>query len=119
MPVRWIDRPTGRVIRRIETSRPGELVHVDTKKLSRIPRGGGWRAHGWETRSKDRQKVGYDNVHSMIDAYSRLAYSEILPIEDARDFTNIGPRVHGTVLARHLCGVDSVGTKAERPQKTS
>ena len=85
--LRWIDRPTGRVIRRIETSRPGELVHVDTKKLSRIPRGGGWRAHGWETRSKDRQKVGYDNVHSMIDAYSRLAYSEILPIEDAEHCT--------------------------------
>ena len=41
--LRWMDRPTGRVIRRIETSRPGELVHVDTKKLSRIPRGGGWR----------------------------------------------------------------------------
>jgi transposase InsO family protein len=81
--LRWIDRPTGRVIRRIETSRPGELVHVDTKKLSRIPAGGGWRAHGWETRSKNRKKVGYDNVHSMIDAYTRIAYSEILPIEDA------------------------------------
>jgi transposase InsO family protein len=80
--LRWIDRPTGRVVRRIETSRPGELVHVDTKKLSRVPRGGGWRAHGYETRSTHRQHVGYDYVHSMIDAYSRLAYSEILPIED-------------------------------------
>ena len=50
----WMDRPTGRVIRRIETSRPGELVHIDTKKLSRVPLGGGWRAHGWETRSKNR-----------------------------------------------------------------
>ena len=85
--LRWIDRPTGRVIRRIETSRPGELVHVDTKKLSRIPRGGGWRAHGWETRHKNRQRVGYDNVHSMIDAYSRVAYSEILPVEDAEHCT--------------------------------
>ena len=35
--LQWIDRPSGRVIRRIETSRPGELVHVDTKKLNRIP----------------------------------------------------------------------------------
>jgi transposase-like protein len=42
----WIDRPTGRVIRRIHTDRPGELVHVDVKKLGRIPDGGGWRAHG-------------------------------------------------------------------------
>jgi len=85
--LRWIDRPTGRVIRRIETSRPGELVHVDTKKLSRIPTGGGWRAHGYETRSRDRQRVGYDNVHSMIDAYTRIAYSEILPVEDAEHCT--------------------------------
>src|SRR3974377_852418 len=35
--LRWMDRPTGRVIRRIETSRPGELVHIDVKKLARIP----------------------------------------------------------------------------------
>ena len=44
--LRWMDRPTGRVIRRIDTDRPGELVHVDVKKLGRIPDGGGWRAHG-------------------------------------------------------------------------
>jgi hypothetical protein len=36
----WMDRPTGRVIRRIETSRPGELVHVDVKKLHQVPAGG-------------------------------------------------------------------------------
>ncbi len=41
-----MDRPTGRAIRRIETDRPGELVHVDIKKLGKIPTGGGWRAHG-------------------------------------------------------------------------
>ena len=81
--LRWMDRPTGRVIRRITTTRPGELVHVDTKKLSRIPTGGGWRAHGWETRHRTRaQRVGYDHVHSAIDAYSRIAYSEILSLED-------------------------------------
>jgi len=42
----WMDRPTGRVVRRIHTSRPGELVHIDVKKLGRIPPGGGWRATG-------------------------------------------------------------------------
>src|SRR5262245_9863096 len=81
--LQWMNRPTGRVVRRIETSRPGELVHVDIKKLSRIPVGGGWRAHGWETRTRNRQRVGYDYVHSAIDAYSRIAYSEILPDLDA------------------------------------
>jgi transposase-like protein len=41
-----MDRPTGRVIRRYERARPGELVHLDVKKLGRIPDGGGHRAHG-------------------------------------------------------------------------
>src|SRR5262249_2591725 len=44
----WLDRPSGRVIRRYERGRPGELVHVDTKKLGRIPPGGGHRVHGRE-----------------------------------------------------------------------
>ncbi len=46
--LRWMDRPTGRIIRRYEKDRPGELVHVDIKKLGRIPDGGGWRTLGWE-----------------------------------------------------------------------
>jgi transposase len=41
-----MDRPTGRVIRRYEREHPGELVHLDVKKLGRIPDGGGHRAHG-------------------------------------------------------------------------
>ena len=44
--LRWLDRPTGQVIRRIESSRCGELVHVDVKKLGKIPVGGGWRMVG-------------------------------------------------------------------------
>ena len=75
----WMDRPTGRVIRRIHTDRPGELVHVDVKKLGRIPDGGGWRVHGREaTRyGRERKSRGMACVHSAIDAHSRLAYSEI------------------------------------------
>ena len=78
----WMDRPTGQVIRRIHTDRPGELVHVDVKKLGRIPPGGGWRAHGrGNVVHQSKTKVGYDYVHSAIDAHSRLAYSEILANE--------------------------------------
>ena len=75
----WVDRPTGRVIRRIHTDRPGELVHVDVKKLGRIPDGGGWRIHGRAATGKTRHKLsrGMACVHSAIDAHSRLAYSEI------------------------------------------
>jgi transposase InsO family protein len=102
----WMDRPTGRVIRRIETSRPGELVHIDTKKLSRVPLGGGWRAHGWETRSKNRQHVGYDYVHSAIDAYSRVAYSEILPAEDRDCCTGF--------LQRAITWFAAIGVQVER-----
>lgn len=75
----WMDRPTGRVIRRIHTNRPGELVHVDVKKLARIPDGGGWRSRGREVTTKDqhRRSRGMACVHSAIDAHSRVAYSEI------------------------------------------
>ncbi len=85
-----LDRTTREPIRRYERSRPGELVHVDIKKLGRIPKGGGWRAHG---RSREhhggRHQVGYAYVHSAVDDYSRLAYSEVLDNEQgatAADF---------------------------------
>jgi transposase InsO family protein len=76
--IAWMDRPTGRVIRRIHTDRPGELVHVDVKKLGRIPPGGGWRMRGREhVPDSHTTRVGYDYVHSAIDAHTRLAFSEI------------------------------------------
>ena len=86
-----LDPMTGEVIRsskqtaiRYERSRPGELVHMDVKKLGRIPDGGGWRAHGRAAGSTSRDRAtraGYDYVHSLVDDHSRLAYSEVLPDE--------------------------------------
>ena len=73
--LRWMDRPTGRVIRRIETSHCGELVHIDVKKLARIPQGGGHKMRGRAV-TKNRPGLGYSHIHTAIDAYSRLAYSE-------------------------------------------
>jgi transposase InsO family protein len=83
-----VDSITGEVIRsskatavRYERDRPGELVHMDVKKIGRIPDGGGWRAHG---RGIPRDRIngpGFDYVHSLVDDHSRLAYSEILPDE--------------------------------------
>jgi transposase InsO family protein len=81
------DPLTGRVIRasrasakRYEHDHPGALVHLDVKKLGRIPDGGGWRAHG---RSEDvrGRGIGYDYVHAAVDDHSRLAYAEIHPDE--------------------------------------
>jgi transposase InsO family protein len=80
--LRWMDRPTGRVIRRIETGKPGELVHIDVKKLARVPDGGGHRFHGRRTEIMHK-RVGYTHIHTAIDAYSRLAYSEFAGVENA------------------------------------
>jgi transposase InsO family protein len=77
----WLDRPTGRVVRRYERERPGELVHVDVKKLGRIPPGGGHKVHGRGARPNWKRGLGYDYIHSCVDDHSRLAYSEILADE--------------------------------------
>ena len=89
------DPLTGEVIRaskttavRYERDRPGELVHMDVKKIGRIPDGGGWRAHGREmgaTAAQKKARIGFDYVHSVVDDHSRLAYSEILPDEKGAD----------------------------------
>lgn len=84
-----LDRRSGRTVRRIETTHPGELVHIDVKKQAKIPPGGGWRVHG---RSKShhggRHRMGYAFIHSAVDAYSRLAYSEIH--DDEQGITAVG-----------------------------
>jgi transposase InsO family protein len=90
-----LDQATGVTLRRYERSRPGELVHVDIKKLGNIPDGGGWRIHGRQAGKHNSQAtltpagrtrrykpiVGYGYLHTALDDYSRLAYTEILPDE--------------------------------------
>lgn len=88
----WSDPLTGTLIRasratanRYERDRPGELVHVDVKKLGRIPDGGGWRALGRGARPNDHRGPDFDYVHAVIDDHSRLAYAEIH--DDEKDAT--------------------------------
>ena len=81
-----LDRKGGRVVRRIETSRPGELVHIDVKKQAKIPKAGGWRVNGEARHLRTAgpgARLGYAYIHSAIDAFSRLAYSEIHADEQA------------------------------------
>ena len=78
-----IDLNTGVRVRKVKPVRyerayPGDLVHVDVKKLGRIPDGGGHRTLGPAKGKKNRSRVGYAYLHSAIDDHSRLAYSEIL-----------------------------------------
>ena len=82
-----LDPVTGVVIRaskatshRYERAAPGDLVHVDVKKLGRIPDGGGWRAHGRSEKVRGRG-IGFDYVHAVVDDHSRLAYAEVHPDE--------------------------------------
>jgi transposase InsO family protein len=108
-----LDRATRTPIRRMEMTRPGELVHVDIKKLSRIPRGGGWRIHGRAAtaghQSKKKQPIGYAFVHSAVDAYSRLAYSEVLGDEQGATAAAFWLRA-AAFFAAHSIGVERVLT---------
>lgn len=73
-----MDRVTGDVIR-YERDHPGELIHVDVKKIARVPDGGGWRAHGRERGRAGikRQGAGYDYLHVAIDDHSRIAFVQV------------------------------------------
>lgn len=80
---------TNREPRRIIAERPGHMVHIDVKKVGRIPDGGGWRVHGRgspEAKAVERTKKrgtrrGYVYLHSAVDGHTRLAYTESLDDE--------------------------------------
>src|SRR3954447_3028357 len=104
---------------RYERSRPGELVHIDVKKLGRIEGGAGKRiTDGIKRNSKrtrvdaagvERKVIGWEYVHIAIDDYSRLAYAEVLPDEKA---TTIVAFLHRAVafFARHGIRVERLLT---------
>ena len=86
--LRDLDALTGIPVRRgpmtgvrYERAHPGELIHIDVKKLGRIPDGGGWRAHGRASRPSNHRGPGFDYVHAAVEDHSRVAYAEIHPDE--------------------------------------
>ena len=89
MPLlRHLDRVSGEVIKgrrhsdiRYEHRDPGSMLHVDVKKLGKIPKGGGWRLHGRGTTTPRGRGAGWDFVHVAVDDRSRVAYVEVLPDE--------------------------------------
>jgi transposase InsO family protein len=84
-----LDRVTGELLRsrasdtRYEHPRPGDLLHVDVKKLGRIPDGGGWRLDGrlQGHRNKTKPGIGFDYIHVAVDDHTRIVYAEIHPDE--------------------------------------
>jgi transposase InsO family protein len=103
---------------RYERSRPGELVHVDVKKLGRIEGGVGkrwrdgtrphYRPRRRDAAGVDRKTVGWEFVHIAVDDYSRLAYAEVLGNEKATTAAGFLERAiafyrqHGIVVERVL-----------------
>lgn len=83
----WLDRATGRVIRRYEHEKPGDMIHVDIKKLGRIPDGGGHRVMDRAAGNRNKtgtaanRRPGYAYLHNAVDDHSRFAYTEILEDE--------------------------------------
>jgi transposase len=113
-----LDRITGELLRsrasdeRYEHPRPGDLLHVDVKKLGRIPDGGGWRLAGALSpahRGHHRTRPGFDFIHVAVDDHTRLAYAEIHPDETAATCAAFLHRAvtwfhdrHGVVVRRVL-----------------
>ncbi|GAA1844643.1 IS481 family transposase [Pseudonocardia ailaonensis] len=108
-----LDRASGEPVRRYEHPAPGDMLHVDVKKLGNIPDGGGWRyvgrhqgrRHRAATPGKPRNeyrnpKMGTAFVHTVIDDHSRVAYAEIHDDETAATATAVLRRAVAWFAAR-------------------
>jgi transposase len=117
-----LDTLTGQPVRRgpmsgvrYERDRPGELIHVDTKRLGRIPDGGGWRAHGRGPKPEAVRHQGFDYLHAAIDDHSRLAYAEIHPDERGDTCAGFLRRAAAFFAAAGISRIERVMTE-QRPQ---
>lgn len=110
------DRPTGVPIRYVR-ARPGELLHLDVKKLGRVPPAGGHRMLGRSSRTRSRG-LGHDYLHVAVDDHSRLAYVRAFSnergetaarflLEAAAHFAELGVRIERVMTDRAKCYVDS------------
>jgi transposase InsO family protein len=78
--LRTLDRTTSKPIRYVRDC-PGDLLHLDVKKLGRIPEGGGHRVHGRATTTPRGRRLGYEYLHVAVDDHSRVAFAQLLPDE--------------------------------------
>jgi transposase InsO family protein len=138
-----LDRPSAVAVR-FERDHPGELLHVDVKKLGRIRPGGGWRLRGRSLQTRRGRydgRIGYDHLHVAVDDHSRYAYVEALPDEKgatcaafivraAQHFAELGVRIERVMTDRAMnyvrspafaAALDAIGaehrtTRPYRPQ---
>jgi len=112
------DGSSNRTAARITARYPGHLVHLDAKKVGRIPDGGRWRAHARGSaadKAAQRAKTsgaraGYVYLHSAIDGYSRLAYTEHLGDETATTTIGFFHRARAFFAAHGIKGMVRVIT---------
>ncbi len=98
----WIDPATGsplrarrRTVVRYEHDAPGDLIHLDVKKLGRIPDGGGHKVLGRLVGKRNQRRgTGYWYIHNAVDDHSRLAYSELLTDERKETAIAFWSRAH-------------------------
>ena len=124
-----LDRATGHVIRRYEHAKPGDMIHVDIKKLGNIPDGGGHRMLGRHAGTRNRSAMpgvkrvrrgepvlGYQYLHNAVDNHSRLAYTEILTDETKETATAFShaPRPGHTIR----CPFSAEPTRGRRSTET-
>lgn len=113
-----IDPPTRRIVRRYERAAPGELLHVDVKKLGRIPDGGGWRVNGHSPGMVRGRGLGYDFFHVAIDDHSRVVYVEALDDEQGVTCAGFIERAIGW-FATHRVTIERIMTDNARNYRTS
>ncbi len=109
-----LDRPTQRPVR-YERARPGELVHLDVKKLARIPQGGGHRLRDRATAPRGRGR-GYDFVHVAVDDCSRLACVQTYANERGPTTAHFLTQAHAFRTTRVQLGIRHLVTRPYRPQ---
>ena len=113
---------------RYERARPGELIHIDVKKLGRITGGPGKRVTAGRPRNRQlkrtdaagvrRLQAGWDAVHVAIDDATRLAYAEVLSDEKATTAAGFLGRAIA-FYARHAITVERVLTDNGSPYRST
>lgn len=109
--------PMSRV--RYERAHPGELIHIDVKKLGRIPEGGGWRLHGRQQRPSRHRGPGMDYIHTAIDDHTRLAYAEVHTDERGPTCARFLERAAEYFAALGITGIERVMTDNARNYRTA
>lgn len=92
-------------VRRYERARPGEMIHIDIKKLGRFNKVG-HRITGDRSGQSKSRGVGWEFVHVAIDDHSRVAFAKVMPSEKKRSAI--------AFLKAALAYYESLGVKVER-----